>query len=773
MTNATYSVNIRELVKLLGGRLYKEPEIVLRELISNASDACTFSQAYTADPRKYQIEVYHESPNQLVIRDNGRGLTQQEIVKHLATVANPSKREQSRKLRQEHKGEFADRIIGEFGLGFLSTFVITYRVVVETVSEQTLEGWRWESNGDTTYTLQPFPDSSPGTTVRLFLDTNKYSQFSGTRFVRDEILKYSHQIAIPIYFGVGDERIWINEAKAPWDASGPDATARWQQYLAARDTFNDAADWISALAFNTELVQGLLYFPPYQTSLQRPLGLVEVYYRNVLVEQNNSELLLPAVRCVRGMLQSAHWQRQVSGSELITDDTVREVQKFLERKVIEHLVGLAASTNLEDATKLQRILEVHSEILLEGLLALADHDVFSQLAEIIPFQTTTHASTTLLAYLERAQHNLPNQQRRIFYFTQGQSNRQIATLAHKRGWELLDCKLPHRASFVKRYADIKNIRLDNVRDDIDLLFDVVEADGGWVHILDYYNDRLVFPAFRVQAKLSHNSNAEMPLVLLDPDKGKASDQLLRESGLGSGRQGLGERRTLYVNKNNLLMQQLAAKVESKAIAPDLLELVLHDMFHQSALLSDEVLDTVHMLEHHQKLLERLVLLSEDVQRIQLQQEHERIRIQTNPIESGTGQARNTVFVGMPFKEPYLDTVYEMAIKPAITKCGLEPVMLGEEHMPGDIPREIVEGIAQASVVVFDVSEASPNVYYELGLAHGYNKVSHTILIRNKNAPDPLPFDTRQYRVLEYVLHPRDFETFRQVLYQTMQNLAYI
>src|SRR5712664_1557166 len=118
-----YQVNIRNLVELLGERLYAEPSIVIRELISNASDAWLFSERPRGDD--FRIEIYHESPDQLIIRDYGCGMTREELEQHLAVVANGNKRQEYLRLRESGRADFAARIIGEFGLGFLSSFVVS------------------------------------------------------------------------------------------------------------------------------------------------------------------------------------------------------------------------------------------------------------------------------------------------------------------------------------------------------------------------------------------------------------------------------------------------------------------------------------------------------------------------------------------------------------------------------------------------------------------------------------------------------------------------
>lgn len=772
-----YGVNIRELVRLLGGRLYSNPGVVLRELVSNASDACVIALAEGAS--NVHIRVYHEGGNQLVVKDTGRGMTEEELRHHLSVVANSSKRDAVMRLRSQGQAEFADRIIGEFGLGFLTTFVISEHVVVETfpTAEGGASGWRWESQGDTRFTLEALRDGEPGTTIRMTIDTREHPNFTGSRYVRDQIRKYSRQITVPIYYGIGEEAEHLNPSTAPWSESGPDARARWREFLAGWDTHSDAAEWLSAVPICSEDVQGVLYFPCYNATPQRQLGTVDMYCKGVLVEQDNHSIIPKPIRCVRGMLQSPHFALRLDRESVVANERFQHIQRELESAVLQHLSDLATRPDARSHEELAAILRVHDHVIMEGCLTIRDEDTFTRIAELIPISTTYSSHTSLPEYLERARSDHPNDSRpRIFYFQQSLGSRQLSTLVRKRRWELIDCSFNLYLVFLQRYAHIKEIQIYDIAEELDLLFDPVEAEGGWQEIVKICSE-MSAPGITLEAKLAHSQSAEMPLSLVNPGQSGGANRSRTERETGTAvPPGTGQvDRSLYVNRNNPLLQQLVAQIESKTVDHDLLYLVIREMFLNTLVFADEAVEPVQLFEHHQRILTELCSLSDQVARL----EQERLNRRTESrgpaaqdVERAAGPAGDgSVFVGMPFKAEFTMEVYEAALKPAIQAAGLRPVMLQEHFAPGDIPQEIVEGIANASAAVFDVTEPNPNVYYELGLAHGVLKSGRTALICKEEAMHDRAFDTRHYRVLPYSFRPSQFADFRTKLGQFLSEVA--
>ncbi|MGF1522667.1 MAG: ATP-binding protein [Leptolyngbyaceae cyanobacterium] len=796
----TYEVNIRELVDLLGSRLYEDPDIVLRELISNASDACHFSAAKNKDsqPRKYRIEIFHEPPNQLIVRDNGRGMTETELKIHLSTVATRNKRQECEKLRREGKADYASRIIGEFGLGFLSTFAICEQVIVETVSEQTgdFQGWRWKSDGDTEYELAPFQGNESGTTVRLFLNLREYRQFSGSLYVRDIIKKYSRSLPIPIYYLQDGQAERLNDNSAPFEILDTDSKGRWQSFLRDMELFEDAKNWIDAIVINYKNVQGILYFPSYNSTAHRPLGRVDLYSKGVLIQSDNNEIIPQHLKCVRGILQSEYFKLTLDRNSIFMDETVNAIQTYLDTEIINYLIGLSKSDDQESEWRLKKILHIHGSTLLEGCLSLKDDETFCKIAEMLPLRTNQFSSTSVIEYLERSKSNRSDQVDRIFYYTKPLGNRQISNLVRKRQWELVDCSHTLYLLLLKRYTNYQNshnrksnfifediIHLSDINEYLSLLFDEVEPDKGWLKIINYYN-QLTHPTLKLDTRLAHHPNSEVPLVLLPKDNFPINDshsdgfneyssapkeslqeqvskpkKIINASPLGI----MQKECLLYVNKSNDLMAQLAR--QDNNIDLEILELTLHEIFHIVATFSDEFIDPVHLFDYHQKTLKQMVYLSGEVLRL----EKQKIDEQEKMVEAETIHRLNlqepqlsmdrTVFVSLPFKEPFLEEVYMDGLKPIIEANNLKPTMLMESMNLGNIPQEIVDSVANACFIVVDISEPSENIYYELGLAHGFDKMNRTLLIRDTFATEKVAFSAMPYRRLNYSRNYREFKTF--------------
>lgn len=754
-------VVIRNLVKLLGEKLYDDPAVVLRELISNANDGCILAMARFPELNKEEvrIEVVHVG-DELIVRDTGLGMTENELDEHLSTVCNSDKRLHAQQLRESGHTEYATRLIGQFGLGFLTTFVVSRSVAVETLSRTTPgePGWRWESTGDTEIQMTPIELTKPGTTVRMRLNDDKVArQLKGSMSVKQRIEKYSRHITVPIYYGEGEDAELLNGDSAPWHAQGADAEEQWQRYLMTIDRFSDAGDWLAALAFRDELVQGILYFPYFWGTTERPVGVVDVHCRGPLVEENSTTLVPPMFRCIRGMVQSSDFSLRLDRGAIKVDEVAERVRKTLEDGLLKFFTRRAASKNPDDHQQLQSIIRVHGNALMEGFVLIENEDSFSIVAEMLPLSTTEFVATNIPDYLERSRQRSSDHRARMFYFKERLGSRQTASLVRKRGWELIDCSHPLLEVILRRYTQNHDIQLHNVADDLDILFDVVEPDGGWEEIVRFYKD-FRHPPYQLEVKLAMSNNNEMPLCLLP----KSSMVSNRPSEDAAGFK-------LYVNKNNPLLNQLAEQIKNKTVDRERLELILHESFHHVATFCDELLDPSHLFEYHQRVLMDLATMAEQVSSMHAKRLSERLgerEMQRNtPGEEGDG----TVFVGLPFKEEYTEDLYKSGLKSVISELGFKPVMLEEEHHPGVVHEQIEAGIRNASAIICDVTESNPNVHYEIGLAHGLQKARRTLLVCDETKSTEIPFNTRHWRVLKYDLRPARFSEFLGKVKEVLQS----
>lgn len=744
-------VNIKRLIKLLGDRLFRDPKIVLKELISNANDACiiamTVNEQFLENVTNYRIEIFHESPNKLIIKDNGIGMTKEDLEDHLSTIANDNKRNKKIKLREEGMSDYATRIIGEFGIGFLSSFIISKEVIVETVpvTSENLEGWRWSSKGDSDYTIEAFKGTSFGTRVEMHIDTKRYSQFNAPLFVKDQLRKVGRYFSVPIYYLMGTEKELVNSDKAPWDLKSEDAIADWRKYLSSIENFKDAQDWLSAFLINEDNIQGILYFPFYN-SKQHLVGTVDIYSQGILVEQNSSDIIPYPFKCVRGVIQSSSLKIGLDRESIRHDNAFKIIQERLRDLIMSHIIELANSSQKSKNEELLNIMTIHEEVLKEGLLLIEDNDAFCQIMELVSFYTSQSNSSTILQYLDRAE-----KYRSIYFSIKNLGNRQLTALVKKFKREIIFIRHPAEVSLLKKYSKIKNLQFIDINEELDLLFDVVEPIGGWRKIIEYYGKLVVHRGLSFQPKLAHNPNSEMPLSLIKRNKGDAPN-----SHSGNGSLQMDEINfTLYVNKNNTLLQRLVKQVEDNIVDNDHLDLILHELFHHAAIYADENIEQVHLFQHHESVLSEFANLSEEITRKRQTKLDNRLKEKAeSTFEKQKDIGNGTVFIGIPFKEPYLEVLYG-SLKSILIDLKLEPIIMKESLEPGQpIPIKIYNKIQEASAAIFDVSEENLNIYYELGIAHGLKK-DRTFIICNTNKLNSgsLPIDTSSYTTIDY---PHDF-----------------
>ena len=202
------SVNLDGLLEVLGQNLYSDSDVAIRELIQNAADACHRHRLEEPGTNDYTIRLRCDpSANKLIIEDNGSGLTFDEVKQFLATIGSGY----SRLLRHETGTE---DVVGYFGLGFLTAYIVASKVQVETSSYQTPgEAWSFTSSKGKTYAIAPTEMRPRGTTVTLWLE-KEYQNLSNSFFLRSVIQKYCCLLPTPIF--INDEQEYINKLQAPW-----------------------------------------------------------------------------------------------------------------------------------------------------------------------------------------------------------------------------------------------------------------------------------------------------------------------------------------------------------------------------------------------------------------------------------------------------------------------------------------------------------------------------------------------------------------------------
>jgi molecular chaperone HtpG len=377
----TTEVDLSGLMTVLGDHLYSTPTVALRELVQNAHDSCTRRRIEApSDAWEPRIDVRIDPERNIVsVEDNGAGLTREEIVKYLATVgAGYTKR-----LRQA-TGD--DSLIGLFGLGFLSAFVVAERTHVYTISYQSPgEAWHYQSRTGESYTLEPCAPESVkaegvGSRVELHLKP-KFHALARREAMRPILDRYA--ALLPIAVHLDGER--INQDPPPWRDRDDNPARVHKKRLAFATRFERRFEPICALPLEPRAgsdARGLLWVQDgatYGTSDNRNLS---VFVRGMLLDDDARELLPSWAGFMGGVIESATLTPTASREDLQRDDAFRATQRALVEGLIEGLSQIARA----QPEAWRRVLVRHNEALLGA--AICDERLFELLADELTLPTS-------------------------------------------------------------------------------------------------------------------------------------------------------------------------------------------------------------------------------------------------------------------------------------------------------------------------------------------------------------------------------------------------
>ncbi|GIX03483.1 MAG: chaperone protein HtpG [Planctomycetaceae bacterium] len=422
----SFQAEIKQLLHLLSHSLYQHRDIALRELISNASDALNKLRHIQLTDEQYRDDqpleirlVFDRAAKTLTVQDNGIGLTHDELVENLGTIAHSGSREFLAKLAQAHSDQPAAggtgdvSLIGQFGVGFYSAFMLAERVEVITRSYRESTGWLWQSEGSGQFSIQPLDETVPrGAQVRLHLKADA-EEFLDPQRVREIIRRYSTFVAYPIY--VDGER--VNEQRPIWVEPRNQVTLeqyveffRWLSHRTSESPL-----WHLHLAADSPLqFQAILYCPEKNYEL---LGLGRLEHglhlcaKRILVQDDCKELLPDYLRFVYGLVDSADLPLNVSRETLQDQQLLPKLRKVLTRKVLDYLHQLGQ----EDPPRYRRFYEEFGSILRTGVHT--DFEQREKIAGLMRFHSTRDADPEALVSLDDYISRMVEGQRQIYYLT--------------------------------------------------------------------------------------------------------------------------------------------------------------------------------------------------------------------------------------------------------------------------------------------------------------------------------------------------------------------
>lgn len=584
-----FEAEVGRVLSLVVNSLYSNKEIFLRELVSNASDAldklrfrAITEPGLMAGDAALAIRIRPEPQNGvLIIEDTGVGMTEAELVENLGTIARSGSQAFLDKLEASARKDVG--IIGQFGVGFYSAFLVADRVDVISRAADSDRAFKWSSSGKDTFTVEAAERASRGTSVILHLREDQKELLEHWR-LRDLVRRYSDYIAYPIELDTDTKRERINEAAALWQK--PKSEISDQQYAELyRHLTHELDEPIARTHFRVEGTLefvGLLWIPsepPFDLDDPRKHRGMKLFVKRVLIMDDCEALLPQWLRFVRGLVDSEDLPLNVSRELLQDSSSLRTIKKQLTKRVLD-LLDEIAKDRPDDYAK---IWSAYGRILKEGIAV--DGEWRDRLGKLARWPSTRGDA---LVSLDEYVASMKEGQDAIYYVT-GESRDVLAASPYlealkARGWEVLLLTDAVDTWAAEALGEYENKRLVHaMRADVKLpepdAASADEAKKGLAPLLDVakatLGDRVgeVKPSVRLV-------DSPACLVLTGAAMPAHVEKMLRSAGKGIPR----GKRDLELNPAHPAVKRLAALAAEKKDDADLREWVL--LLHDQALLAE-------------------------------------------------------------------------------------------------------------------------------------------------------------------------------------------
>ena len=589
----SFQAEVKQILHLVTHSLYSNKEIFLRELVSNASDACDKLRfealnepSLLEDAPNLDVRVaFDAEAKTITITDNGVGLTADEAVANLGTIAKSGTREFMSALEGDQKKDA--QLIGQFGVGFYSGFIVADRIVVESrrAGVQADHGVRWSSEGSGDFEVETITRAARGTSVTLHLRDGEEEFLSGWK-LKSIIGKYSDHISLPILMQkeewdpeaskqvTKDEWAPVNKAAALWTRSKSDITAEQYDEFYKQISYDTEAP----LAYTHNRVEGrseytqLLYVPakaPFDLWNRDKRGGVKLYVKRVFI-MDDAEALMPVyLRFVKGVIDSADLPLNVSRELLQESRDVKAIREGSTKRVLGMLESLANSEDEAEKTKYAAFWKDFGVVLKEGVGE--DHTNQERLVKLLRFASThVDQGVSLTDYVARMKEG----QEAIYYVTAdtlaGAKSSPQLEIFRKKGIEVLllidrvdEWMLSHLFEFDGRtLASVAkgSVDLGSLQDEAEKK-QAEETATAFKPVLDRLKEALKERAkdVRVTTRLVDSPAC---LVVEEGDMSGHLARLLKQAGQAAPK----SLPTLEVNPENALVKRLEASAHFDELA---------------------------------------------------------------------------------------------------------------------------------------------------------------------------------------------------------------
>ena len=451
-----FEAETKQILNLMVHSIYTHKEIFLRELISNASDALdkarfesiTKSDKYAGmDNLRIKIEI-DEQNRILTIKDNGIGMTKEDVIQNIGSIARSGTKAFLEKIKQEaeNKKESGIDLIGQFGVGFYSAFMVADNIIIETKNVESDKGVKWESSGDGSYSIEDIDKADRGTNIILKLkpknENEENEEDYSNRYTLERLIqKYSNYVHYPIIMDMPipkkDEKEiqqyeekTINSMISIWQKNKSDVkTEEYNEFY--KEHFHDYAepfDIIHTKAEGTLEYTALLFIPskaPFNFLYPNFERGLELYSKNVFIMDKCKELIPEYLKFVRGLVDSQDFSLNISREILQHTAQLKRIASNIEKKILETLENILKN----DRKKYEEFFKEFGESIKIGIYS--DFTKKEKLSNLLLFQSSETAEneyTTLAEYKARMKEG-----QEFIYYAAGKDKASIEKLPHMEG----------------------------------------------------------------------------------------------------------------------------------------------------------------------------------------------------------------------------------------------------------------------------------------------------------------------------------------------------
>ncbi len=605
--SGSISINTENIFPIIKKWLYSEKDIFIRELVSNASDAISklkkldaIGEADLPEDNKFEIKVIvNKNDKTIKVIDNGLGMTDEEVKKYINQIAFSGAVD----FLEKYKDKSDDgQIIGHFGLGFYSAFMVSQRVQIDTLSYQPgAAAVRWISDGGTEFEMMESDRAERGTTITLYLAEDGL-EFTDEYKMRETLEKYFSFLPYELYLedsakpeqteekaqeeNKADEKaelekpIPLNDTQPLWLKNPKDCTEEEykQFYTKVFHDFNEPLFWIHLNMDYPFNLKGILYFPKLKHEFETMEGQIKLYYNQVFVADNIKEVIPEFLLLLKGVLDCPDLPLNVSRSFLQNDGYVSKISSHITKKVADKLTALYEN----ERENYNKYWDDINPFVKYG--CIREEKFYDRVKDILIFKSTKGGYTTLKDYLEN---NKEKHENKVFYVSNEKQQAQyirlfkenemeaviLSTMIDNHFMQLLESKMSG-VHFNRIDADIS----DNMKNGNTALS---EEDVGYLEKLfkAAVNDE------KLKIQVESLKNESLPAMILLSEQSRRMQEMSAMFGGMDMSHMFPKEQTLVLNSTNKLVKVLtdmkadeAKKDEIKLISEHIYDLAM--MSHQ-------------------------------------------------------------------------------------------------------------------------------------------------------------------------------------------------